>query len=317
MTTQPLRLLLIEDNPGDARLIRETLRDAPLSVELEHADSLKSGFALLDEWRFDAVLLDLSLPDSHGLGTVSRTRQQAPELPIVVLTGLNDEATALQAMREGAQDYLIKGHVDSALLLRAIRYAIERNRMQSALHALSLLDDLTGIYNRRGFMTLAEHQMKLARRRLVGFYLIFIDLDGMKLINDQYGHPAGDRALIATAQLLSDTFRGSDVVARMGGDEFAVVTTEANGHGPPGNGRMPLQCPASCRPAPVHQLWRRVFRPGAGNSPGEPAGRSRPDHVRKQARQSRLPLSPVSSPPSPLPPETVENPPWPEPACLP
>lgn len=232
MNTQPIRLLLIEDNPGDARLIQEILRDAPVSVELEHADSLRTGFALLDEWRFDAVLLDLSLPDSHGLGTVSRTRQQAPELPIVVLTGLNDEAIALQAMREGAQDYLIKGHVDSALLLRAIRYAIERNRMQSALHALSLLDDLTGIYNRRGFMTLAEHQMKLARRRLVGFYLIFIDLDGMKLINDHYGHPAGDRALIATAQLLSDTFRGSDVVARMGGDEFAVVTTESNGHGP-------------------------------------------------------------------------------------
>lgn len=232
MNTVPLRLLLIEDNPGDARLIREILRDSPAPVSLENAGSLKAGFTLMDNSRFDAVLLDLSLPDSHGLETVLRMRQQAPELPIVVLTGLNDEATALQAVREGAQDYLVKGSVDAALLIRAIRYAIERNRMQSALRALSLLDDLTGIYNRRGFMTLAEHEMKLARRRQVGFYLIFIDLDGMKEINDRFGHPAGDQALIATAQLLSETFRGSDVVARMGGDEFAIVTNEANGDGP-------------------------------------------------------------------------------------
>ena len=232
MNTTPLRLLLIEDNPGDVRLIREILRDSQTPVALEHAPSLKAGFGLLDGGRFDAVLLDLSLPDSQGLQTLLRMRQQALELPIVVLTGLDDESTALQAMREGAQDYLVKGSVDAGLLVRAIRYAIERNRMQSALRALSLLDDLTGIYNRRGFMTLAEHEVKLARRRQVGFYLIFIDLDGMKEINDHHGHQAGDQALVATAQLLSDTFRGSDVVARMGGDEFAVITTEANGDGP-------------------------------------------------------------------------------------
>ena len=232
MSTTPLRLLLIEDNPGDARLIREILRDSGTPVTLENAETLKDGFTRLENDRFDAVLLDLSLPDSQGLETVLRLRQQAPEFPIVVLTGLNDEATALQAMREGAQDFLVKGSVDTALLIRSIRYAIERNRMQSALRALSLLDDLTGIYNRRGFMTLAEHEMKLAQRRQIGFHLIFIDLDGMKEINDRFGHPAGDQALIATARLLSETFRGSDVVARMGGDEFAIVTNEANGDGP-------------------------------------------------------------------------------------
>ncbi len=228
---QTIQLLLVENNPGDAQLIREILRDAPIKVDVEVAATLKSGFGKLEERRFDAVLLDLSLPDSQGLETVSRVHQQAPELPILVLTGVNDENMALQAVREGAQDSLVKESMDGALLLRAIRYAIERNRMQSALRALSLLDELTGIYNRRGFMTLAEHQMKLSRRRLVGFYLIFIDLDGMKAINDTYGHAAGDKTLMATAQLLSDTFRGSDVVARMGGDEFAVVTTESNGHG--------------------------------------------------------------------------------------
>ncbi|MGB4467277.1 MAG: diguanylate cyclase [Azovibrio sp.] len=232
MSTPPLRILLIEDNPGDARLIREILRDSDTPVSLETAETLKDGFTRLENDRFDAILLDLTLPDSQGLETVLRMRQQAPEFPIIILTGLNDEATALQAMREGAQDFLVKGSVDAALLIRAIRYAIERNRMQSALRALSLLDELTGIYNRRGFMTLAGHEMKLAQRRQTGFYLIFIDVDGMKEINDRFGHPAGDQALIATAHLLSETFRGSDVVARMGGDEFAIVTNEANGDGP-------------------------------------------------------------------------------------
>jgi diguanylate cyclase (GGDEF)-like protein len=109
--------------------------------------------------------------------------------------------------------------------------------MQVTLRVLSLLDDLTGVYNRRGFMTLAEHQIRVAQRRHIGFYLIFIDLDGMKQINDSGGHIAGDQALIAIAQLLSYTFRGSDVVARMGGDEFAVITCDAE-----------PQCPNSAAP---------------------------------------------------------------------
>ncbi|MDR0674553.1 MAG: diguanylate cyclase response regulator [Zoogloeaceae bacterium] len=176
---------------------------------------------------FDAVLLDISLPlNKDEQYILSRLRQRAPDAPILVFSDCDDDDATLQAVREGAQDCLIKGACGARLLKRAVRYAIERNHMQATLRALSFLDDLTGVYNRRGFSTLAQHQIRIARRRHTGFFLIFIDFDGMKQINDSAGHIAGDQALIAFSQLLSFTFRGSDIVARMGGDEFAVITCD-------------------------------------------------------------------------------------------
>src|SRR5438045_8197856 len=121
-----IRVLLVEDNQGDARLIQELLRDAGANqVTLVHADLLSTGLACIAEGGITAVLLDLSLPDSHGLDTLSRVYSQAPRVPILVLTGHDDEALGLEAVQSGAQDYLIKGQIDAQLLVRAIRYAIE------------------------------------------------------------------------------------------------------------------------------------------------------------------------------------------------
>jgi two-component system, cell cycle response regulator len=224
---EDIRILLVEDNPGDVRLIRETLRDADdRHITLDHADCLKAALDILARDEHDLILLDLSLPDSHGMETVEKTQAAAPDVPIVILTGLDDASHGLQAVRAGAQDYLIKGEITGHLLIRAIRYAIERHRMQAALRILSLIDDLTGLYNRRGFMTLAEHQLRLSRRKQSAFYLIFADLDGMKTINDTWGHQEGDAALIQTGRILKETFRGSDIIARMGGDEFAIIAIE-------------------------------------------------------------------------------------------
>ncbi len=131
---RPTRLLLIEDNPGDVLLIRECLRDArkgPLLVE--DADCLAHGLETLARGATDLVLLDLSLPDSRGLETLAAVRASAPAVPIVVLTGWNDEEIAVRAVREGAQDYLVKGQFDGELLVRAIRYAIERMRAEQSL----------------------------------------------------------------------------------------------------------------------------------------------------------------------------------------
>ena len=125
----PLDVLLIEDNPGDARLIREMLNDVPAArLRLHHADRLAAGLKCLDG--VDVVLLDLSLPDSQGLQTFQRVREQAPSVPVVVLTGLDDETVAVRAVQEGAQDYLPKGQVDGQLLVRSMRYAIERKRAE-------------------------------------------------------------------------------------------------------------------------------------------------------------------------------------------
>lgn len=128
-------LLLIEDNPGDARLIREMLVEAGTAHAfwLTLVDSLAAGLARLDQTRPDLLLLDLSLSDSHGLETFERVQAQAPGVPIIVLTGLNDETVALQAVHAGAQDYLVKGEFEGPFLARAIRYAIERKHAEEAL----------------------------------------------------------------------------------------------------------------------------------------------------------------------------------------
>lgn len=124
-----IRVLLVEDNPGDARLLRESLAEAPATqFEIVHVGRLSEAIKTLVADRFDVVLLDLGLPDGNGIETLLRARESAPGCPIVVLTGLEDETLAVQMVQAGAQDYLIKGQVGAALLVRALRYAIERVR---------------------------------------------------------------------------------------------------------------------------------------------------------------------------------------------
>lgn len=222
------KILLIEDNPGDARLIKETLEEAiPAQFEITNVQRLAGALKRLKVEKFDVILLDLMLPDGTGLDTFIMAYAQSPEVPIIVLTGLDSEELAAQAMRRGAQDYLVKGQIDGNLLARSIRYAVERHQLQLEIRSLSLVDDLTGLYNRRGFLTLAEQHLKLAHRMNKEFLLAFADLDGLKEINDTFGHHEGDSALKKTAEILKETFRSSDIIARIGGDEFAIVLTES------------------------------------------------------------------------------------------
>lgn len=128
-----LRILLIEDNPADADLIREMSADGRIPCVLITADQLLAGMKLLDGGAFDAVLLDLSLPDSSGIDTLRTLQKQAPALPIIVLTGLADEELATQAIGLGAQDYLVKGQLDGETLARSVRYARERKKTEEEL----------------------------------------------------------------------------------------------------------------------------------------------------------------------------------------
>ncbi len=129
-------ILLVEDNPGDARLIQELFRDIQgRSFDILTAGSFQQAYARLKERHVDLALVDLSLPDSHGLDTFRKLAAGYPSLPQILLTGLNDRETAIHAVREGAQDYLLKGEVDEHVLLRAIDYAIERKRIQAELEA--------------------------------------------------------------------------------------------------------------------------------------------------------------------------------------
>jgi signal transduction histidine kinase len=126
-STRPLQILLVEDNPGDARILRELLRDGPsLAHEIVHVSRLAEARERLSIGGVDVVLLDLSLPDAHGLETVIGALQSAGDVPIIVLTGLDDEGLALRSVQAGAQDYLVKGQIETGLLTRSIRYARER-----------------------------------------------------------------------------------------------------------------------------------------------------------------------------------------------
>lgn len=224
MREQELNILLIEDNPGDVRLIKDMLHEcAGVSFNMEAARHLSIGLEILARGGIDVALLDLSLPDSHGMETYERFRAQAPNMPVVILTDLDDEGLAIQAVQKGAQDYLVKLELSQTLLGRALRYAYERNRLLMELHNLALIDDLTGLYNRRGFFTFANQQMKLIQRTQGEFLIVYADLDDLKEINDVYGHQEGDKALCQVAEIFRKAFRKSDIIARMGGDEFVIL----------------------------------------------------------------------------------------------
>jgi DNA-binding response OmpR family regulator len=141
-TGRPIEILLIEDNPGDARLIQEMLADASAArtaapqITLEHANQLSAGLACLSKTMFDIILLDLGLPDSVGIDTLLSTLKHAPDVPVIILTGTADEELAVKAAQSGAQDYLVKGQFYGDLLLRSIRYTLERHRLLAELEAM-------------------------------------------------------------------------------------------------------------------------------------------------------------------------------------
>ena len=176
MNLEGIHVLLVEDNPGDARLFLELVRDTGAGrLKLEHVTRLSAALDRLSDGHFDVVLLDLSLPDEQGLATLTRTHAHAPSVPIVVLTGLDDEALAVKAVRAGAQDYLVKGRVDGDLLVRSMRYATERARAVEALerreeHYRSLIEnslDLVSILNFDGTIRYASP----SHERILGYPL--------------------------------------------------------------------------------------------------------------------------------------------------
>lgn len=228
--TRATSVLLIERDPAAATIFQELLRceeEDASSLEITVAERLSVGLTRLAEGGIDVVVLELALPDGNGIENVERVRKHGPDVPLIVLTELDDEGVALQAVRAGAQDYLVKGRISRDGVNRAIRYAQERHRMQAALREMAVIDPLTGLHNRRGFFTLAEHALKVAQRTGRGFVLLLADLDGLKLINDEFGHAEGDRAVIETAAAMRRTFRRSDILGRLGGDEFAAIALDA------------------------------------------------------------------------------------------
>jgi diguanylate cyclase (GGDEF)-like protein len=222
--TAPTRLIVVEDSP-DYALLAETMLQDVFGEELavHQARLVADAEEHLRSNDADCVLLDLSLPDAAGLQALEQVQAAAPEVPIVVLSGTDDEALAVQAVHEGAQDYLVKRTVDAEILGRAIRYAIERKRSELELSYLALHDPLTGLPNRALFEDRLTVALARARRRSAGVAVLFLDLDRFKVVNDSLGHQVGDRLLVGVADRLRRLMRPSDTIGRFGGDEFLVL----------------------------------------------------------------------------------------------
>lgn len=235
-----IRILLIEDDPRDMGVLRAMLRHSgQIRFELSHVSTINKAIAELSHGDKDLIILDLSLPDASELEGLERLRIHTSEVPVIVLTGNQDENLAYRALQRGAQDYLIKGAVDRDLLVRSIHYSIERHRgirdlatvtrqLQIAnanLEKLTVIDPLTELLNRRGLQQALSSIVQRIDREGIEVVVLFVDIDDFKRINDSLGHAVGDVALKEIARKLASCVRGVDCIARIGGDEFLLLVT--------------------------------------------------------------------------------------------
>jgi diguanylate cyclase (GGDEF)-like protein len=229
---KPLRVLLVEDSAADIRLLREALKEATAEApwELDVVSTLADAELAVKPGRYDCVLLDLGLPDANGNDGVERIRSANRRQTVIIMTGLDSDEAALESLKRGAQDYLVKGRYDGATLVRVIRHALERNLVLSEVdRALEQQfyrvthDALTGLPNRQLFEDHARSSLSRAERENSRFAIGFIDLDGFKTVNDTCGHAIGDALLREVARVLENLVRGGDTVARVSGDEFLLL----------------------------------------------------------------------------------------------
>ncbi|MBV1889453.1 MAG: EAL domain-containing protein [Gammaproteobacteria bacterium] len=227
----PGPILLIEDNPDDAELTRILLKKAGVRAPVINAGTIKAALEALEPTNPvfsppSMIFLDLGLPDAVDLDGLTSVVAAAPNVPIVMLTGLADQRQAMRAIENGAQDYLTKGEFSPELLQRVHRYAIERKRAEGELLKAARFDIVTGLTNRAYFFSLLEHSLERARRNDQQLAVLFMDLDHFKNVNDTLGHAAGDQLLCEVGKRLQSCVRTIDLVARIGGDEFTMLVED-------------------------------------------------------------------------------------------
>ena len=219
---EKISLLLIDDDASVLDFIEKGLLTQ--GYLCQSATSAESALERINETPFDLMITDIVLPGMNGFELTERSKKARPDMLVIIMTGFTEDFSYEKAIEAGASDFIKKPFTLKELIIR-----IRLVKLQEKILKMSVTDELTGLYNRRGFFTLVEQQFKLSIRQKNVLYLLFADLDNLKAINDIYGHEAGDQVLIETAKILRDTFRDSDIIARIGGDEFIVVpvgTTE-------------------------------------------------------------------------------------------
>ncbi|MFC3228483.1 diguanylate cyclase domain-containing protein [Marinibaculum pumilum] len=220
-----MRILVIDDSPDDREAIRRNLRrTTELDVsEVVEAESAEQGLECLKADSFDCVLLDFSMPGASGLDLIQELHMRHPDLPMVMITGSGNERVAVDALKGGAADYVSKSEISTALLAKTIGEALDAKRQETEALRSASVDELTGLPNRRAFNERLDYLAHRAERHDIAFGIAFMDLDGLKSVNDTHGHEAGDELLRQAAARLAGCLRKSDLLARIGGDEFVAI----------------------------------------------------------------------------------------------
>jgi diguanylate cyclase (GGDEF)-like protein len=223
-------VLLVEDDPDDALLVREMLENSRrVQFEVFQVTRLADARQRLLVSSPGCVLLDLSLPDARWLEAPSEFRALAPTVPVVIMSGQEDELLAVQAVQQGAQDYLVKGNIPPRHLVRSILYAIERKRAELETSQDFMWDALTGLPKRALFVDRLQQALVRQRQRGWSLAVLLVDLEGLKVINKCMGRPLGDEVLAGVAGRLREALRERDTAARFGGDKFAIVCENTSG----------------------------------------------------------------------------------------
>lgn len=224
-----IRVLLVEDDEEDYIITRDLLNSIKSeSYNLGWVKDYDTALETIACDRPDVCLIDYRLGDHNGIELLQEARSRGWRLPIILLTGIGDYRVDVEAMKCGAADYLTKGHIDSDILERCIRYAIERSYLLEALQRLAIVDDLTGLYNRREIDHLLKEEVVRCQRYQHSMSLVILDVDHFKRVNDTYGHQVGDEVLKWLGQVLRENLRVVDRPARYGGEEFALVLPDTD-----------------------------------------------------------------------------------------
>ncbi|MEG5038304.1 MULTISPECIES: diguanylate cyclase [unclassified Microcoleus] len=242
-------ILIVDDTPDNLRLLAKILESQGYIVR----KALNGRMALQGIHREppSLILLDINMPEMNGYEVCQKLKasEASAQIPVIFISALERVENKVLAFELGGVDYITKPFQDQEVLMRVKNQLLiqqqrqqlleqnqrleheiqERLRAEAEVRQLSVTDELTGLYNRRGFFLLANQQLRIARRTQTSYFILFADLDGLKKINDTLGHEMGDRVIVDAAQILKQTFREADIVARLGGDEFALFIPNFSG----------------------------------------------------------------------------------------
>ena len=228
ITPKEVSILLIENNKKDIQTITEFINKSDrINANIQTVDSIKKAKTIIFYQKIDIMLIDLNIEEVKFEELFERFSKESLSIPYIVITDERDEDMGIEAVQKGAQDYLVRSELSERILRRTIIYSIERHEILQSLYKTTIVDELTGLYNRRGLHTLGNQQVELAKRHNDDIFIFYLDLDGMKEINDTLGHDYGDKALLTSSKIMHRTFRTTDILSRIGGDEFVVVAVKA------------------------------------------------------------------------------------------